>query len=64
MDFEHGVDTKYFDALGNKLYGEQWPNVRAHNIRRLKGGDQSPLPQAELNKLVNGLEKLDEFRRK
>lgn len=64
MDFEHGVDTEFLDRLGNKLYGEQWPVVRAHNIRRLKGDDESPLPQSELNKLVNGLKRLDESLRR
>ena len=54
-DFEYGVDATVMDTLGQKLYGEQWARVRAHNIKRLKGDMPSPLPQSELDKLVKCL---------
>lgn len=63
-DFAVGVDTTYMDKLGAKLYGETWPTVRAHNIKRMKGDDPSPLGQKECQTLVNGLRKLDEMRRR
>lgn len=63
-DFEDGVDTTALDTLGARCYGEQWPNVRSHNIKRLKGDDPAPLGQKELNLLVNGLKKLVNMRRK
>lgn len=62
-DFADGVDTEYLDTLGVRCYGEQWPIVRAHNIKRLKGDDPSPLGHDECMRLVNGLRKLDEMRR-
>ena len=63
-DFEDGVDTEHLDTLGARCYGEQWPNVRAHNIKRLKGDDPAPLGQKELSLLVNGLQKLVDMKRK
>ena len=44
-----------FDELGKELYGDQWPNVKAHNVKRLGGGDLTP---ADVQKLIKGLQKL------
>jgi hypothetical protein len=63
-DFLPKINTAFFDNLGKKLYGEKWPAVRAHNIKRLKGDDPSPLEQDDYNTIVNGLKKLDEFMRR
>jgi hypothetical protein len=57
-DFEPGIDTEEMDALGRKIYGEQWPTVRAHNIKRLKAGFPDPLPQSTMNDLLSALRKL------
>lgn len=47
-DFTDVCDTERLDELGTQLYGEQWPNVRAHNIKRLKGDDPAPLGYDEM----------------
>lgn len=62
-DFTDVCDTERLDELGTQLYGEQWPNVRAHNIKRLKGDDPSPLGYDECQLLINGLLRLKEGRR-
>lgn len=63
-DFAADVDTTLLDELGRRVYGETWPTVRAHNVRRLKGDDPTPLGAEECQWLVNGLQKLDEMRRR
>lgn len=63
-DFADSVNTELLDSLGSRLYGEAWPNVRAHNIKRLKGHDPAPLGQRECDLLVNGLRRIDESRRR
>lgn len=64
MEFEEDVYTVELERLGAKLYGEQWPTVRAHNVKRLKGEDDSPLGQQECNQLVAGLRRLDAIKRR
>lgn len=46
------------DGLGRELYGEQWPTVLAHNIKRLTGSDTVSLTADQVGKLVAGLQKL------
>ena len=62
-DFTEVCDTERLDELGTQLYGEQWPNVRAHNVKRMKGDDTSPLGYDECQLLINGLLRLKEGRR-
>ncbi len=53
------------NELGVELYGSQWEQVRAHNVRRLTGQADSPagsLTEEQLQKLIGGLEKLKEQR--
>jgi len=52
------------DILGNRLYGEKWDEVRAHNIKRLTGKQQpaSALTDDEVAKLVGGLKELEKRR--
>lgn len=60
-----GLNMK-LDELGNNLYGEQWPNVKAHNIKRLVGRDGATAEDCtgeEIQTLINGLRKLNESRR-
>ncbi|TXH52979.1 MAG: hypothetical protein E6Q97_14230 [Desulfurellales bacterium] len=52
------------DALGRELYGEQWPNVRAHNIKRLAGEGATTLSQPQIDTLINGLKKLKQQRQR
>jgi len=52
-------------ALGDQLYGNQWPQVLAHNVKRLTGADDraiGDLKDDQLQKLIGGLEKLKEQR--
>lgn len=54
------------DELGKELYGEQWQNVRAHNVKRLLGDNATPgaqLNQEQLQTLINGLKRLKQQRR-
>lgn len=46
------------DALGRELYGEQWPTVRQHNVKRLTGKDNPTLTADQVQKLVGGLQTL------
>jgi hypothetical protein len=45
------------DELGAEVYGDKWPQVRAHNVKRLTGSDGS-LNGHDLQKLIEGLKKL------
>lgn len=56
------ADTTRLDELGRELYGEQWPAVRAHNIKRLVGEGATVLDQAQVGTLINGLKKLKQQR--
>lgn len=52
-------------ALGEQLYANQWPQVLAHNVKRLtgvEGKDVGALTGDQLQKLIGGLEKLKEQR--
>ena len=51
-------DGTKLDELGRELYGEQWPQVRAHNIKRLAGEGATTLSQPQIDTLINGLKKL------
>jgi hypothetical protein len=52
------------DILGNRLYGEKWLDVLAHNIKRLTGKQQpaSALTDEQVAKMVGGLKELDKRR--
>lgn len=63
-DFADDVNTTHMEKLGHEVYGENWPQVRALNVRRMKGDDQSPLGQTECNLLINGLRKLAAMKRR
>lgn len=53
------------DDLGQKLYGEQWPKVKAANVERLvgEGKSASDLNVGQLQQLVSGLKRLEQSRR-
>ncbi len=56
---------KKLDELGKELYGEQWAHVRAHNIKRLVGGQNdgnTALSKEQMQTLINGLKKLQQQR--
>lgn len=57
-----GSDTATLDELGQALYGEQWPQVRAHNIKRLAGEEVTVLTKAQIDTLIAGLRKLQQQR--
>lgn len=46
------------DTLGRELYGEQWPTVRQHNVKRLTGKDNPTLNADQVQKLLAGLQTL------
>lgn len=50
--------TSQLDALGREVYGEQWPTVRARNVKRLTGTDSATLTADQVQKLVGGLQAL------
>lgn len=50
------------EELGQELYGEQWPTVRAHNIKRLAGNEAATLTKEQVQTLINGLKKLKQQR--
>ena len=52
------------DKLGVELYGEQWPTVKAHNIKRLVGEDGTvdTCTDAQIQTLINGLNTLKKQR--
>lgn len=50
-----------FNALGESLYGEQWPQVRQRNVTRMSGGSTtsaSELSPEQVQKLIDGMKKL------
>lgn len=54
-----------FDELGKALYGEQWTQVSRHNVERITGGtaiDSTALTTEQIQKLVDGMKKLDSKR--
>ena len=52
------------DKLGAQLYGEQWPTVKAHNIKRLCGEDGTvdTCTDEQIQTLINGLNTLKKNR--
>lgn len=56
------ADTTKLDELGRELYGDQWPTVRAHNIKRLTGSEAAALTQQQISTLLTGLFKLKKQR--
>lgn len=51
--------------MGQQLYGDQWPQVSRHNAERISGGkalDAKELTVEQLNKLIDGLKKLQAKR--
>lgn len=53
---------KKLDELGKELYGEQWPNVKAHNVKRVAGEETAVLTKEQIQTLINGLKKLKQQR--
>ena len=54
------------NALGNELYGSQWPVVLAHNIKRLTNSEQSDIgdiDDSQIRTLIVGMRKLKAMRR-
>lgn len=55
-----------FDQLGQELYGEQWSQVSRHNVERITGGkanESGSLTTEQIQKLVDGMKKLQRKRR-
>ena len=55
-----------FDQLGNELYGAQWSIVCRHNVERItygKSADSNALSSAQIQKLVDGMRKLQSKRK-
>lgn len=52
------------DKLGAQLYGEQWPTVKVHNVKRLVGenGTVDTCTDAQIQTLINGLNTLKKNR--
>lgn len=46
------------DELGREMYGEQWPSVRQHNVKRLTGKESPVLTTEQAQKLLGGLQLL------
>lgn len=56
---------RQFDALGQQLYGDQWPQVCARNCKRVSAGATEligDLTADQLAKLIDGLRKLEAQR--
>jgi hypothetical protein len=54
-----------FNRLGLEIYGDQWEQVRRHNVERISGGSlqrSEELSEDALKKLVGGLKKLKRQR--
>jgi hypothetical protein len=54
-----------FNQLGQDIYGEQWEQVRRHNVERISGGSlqrSEELGEDALKKLIGGLKKLKRQR--
>jgi len=55
-----------FNELGQELYGEQWSQVSRHNVERITGGkanESGSLTTEQIQKLVDGMKKLQRRRR-
>lgn len=55
-------ETATLDTLGKQLYGEDWPRVRAHNIKRLVGEETAALTKEQVQTLINGMKQLKQQR--
>lgn len=70
VEFMSGNDDldklhKHFHALGRELYGAQWNDVRARNVKRVSGGrteSSTELTADEVQMLVNGMNELKQKR--
>ncbi len=54
-----------FNALGESLYGKQWPQVRQRNVKRMSGGnttDPGELAPEQVQQLIDGMKKLKQQR--
>ncbi len=54
-----------FDRLGQRLYGDQWPQVSRHNVERITGGqtsDPGQLSIEQVSRLIDGLKSLQRNR--
>jgi hypothetical protein len=54
-----------FDELGGQLYGNQWGQVRAHNVERISAGqttDPAQLSAEAVSRLIDGLKSLQRTR--
>lgn len=47
------------ETLGHKVYGENWPQVLAHNTKRMIGESEGELTDEEKQKLIKALKILD-----
>lgn len=45
---------RVLDELGEEVYQDKWPKVKAHNIKRVTGGQGAP-NSSELQKLIDGI---------
>jgi hypothetical protein len=55
-----------FNKLGQELYGDQWEQVRRHNVERISGGasnSSESLDAEAVKKLISGLKKLKRQRK-
>jgi hypothetical protein len=50
------------ETLGHKVYGENWPQVLAHNTKRMIGESEGELTDEEKQKLIKALKILDSMR--
>lgn len=50
------------NVLGNRLYGDKWPEVLEHNLNRMTRGGRQP-DSDDYQKLLDGLMALAEARR-
>lgn len=64
-DADAGPLHQKLNQLGQELYGSQWEQVRAHNVKRLTGKQETSngtLTVDQIQKLIGGLEKLKQQR--
>lgn len=59
------VAQQIFDDLGQSLYNQQWTQIASHNTWRITDGKESDwrkLTREQLNKLTDGMKKLERKR--
>lgn len=59
---DDGENSAKLDTLGKELYGDQWPNVKTKNIKRVAGEGATTLTKEQTQTLINGLRKLKQQR--